>query len=101
MTIILESREGKMKRLRSSFIIALTFAFLLTGCGGPITQLSPSSTPGAEEGAREWIDAIVNQDGNKMLKHTCMAQRENLKKATMWVSAFSILATIYEPVSPN
>lgn len=69
----------------SKFILVLTIVGLLTGCG--ITE----TEPGPEEGAREWIDAIVNLDGNKMLKHTCLAQRENVQQTSIWSSAFAVL----------
>lgn len=53
------------------------------------TQTAEASGPA--EGAQEWIDGLVNQDGNKTLKHTCLAQRENLEEATMWAAAFNVL----------
>ncbi len=79
-----------MKRIRW-LILVLVVTGILTGCGA--TAEPPK--PGPEEGAREWIDGIVNQDGNKMLKHTCLTQRENLKQASMWISAFSVLAQLF------
>jgi hypothetical protein len=60
---------------------------LLTGCGG--SEESP------EEGAREWIDAVVSQDGNKMIKYTCLTQREEVQQASTLVSAFTILGEFF------
>jgi hypothetical protein len=75
-------------------LVVSTITWFLIGCGAGTAEPSPSPTPGAEEGAREWIDAIVNQDGNRMLKHTCKAQRENVKEAGMWISAFAVLGQL-------
>lgn len=82
-----------MERVTNIFILQLILVWLLTGCGGGAAEPPPSPTPGPEDGAREWIDALTNQDGNKMLKHTCLAQRESLEQTTMWTSAFSVLTT--------
>lgn len=53
------------------------------------------SSPGPEDGAREWIDAIVNQDGNRMLKYTCLTQRESVQQSSMWFSAFTVLGQLF------
>ncbi len=73
-----------MKRIVSAFS-ALIVACLLISC-------APRNKPA--QGAQEWIDAIVNQDGNKILKHTCLAQRENLQQTSMWASAFPVLSQV-------
>lgn len=44
-----------------------------------------------EKAAREWIDALLNMDGNKLAARTCAAQQENLQNATLWLSAFAVL----------
>lgn len=72
------------------FLIILIVG-LLIGCGG--SEAPPE--PGPDDGAREWIDAMVNQDGNRILKHTCKAQRDNVKQAGMWISAFSVLEQLF------
>jgi len=72
-------------------ILVLVFAGLLMSCGG---EEEPPE-PGPEDGAKEWIDASVNLDGNRMLKHTCKAQRDNIKGAGMWTSAFMVLAQTF------
>ncbi len=74
-----------MKRAMWAFSV-LIIACLLISC-------VPRDTP--EQGAREWIDAIVNQDGNRVLKHTCLAQRENVQEASMWFSAFAVLGQLF------
>ena len=76
-----------MKRM-SWLILVLVFAGLLVSCGGDEEE---PPEPGPADGAQEWIDAIVNQDGNRILKHTCKAQRDNVQEAGMWISAFAVL----------
>lgn len=95
VTCILHLREGDMKNSAGLLILALTIAWLLVGCGRGTGELPPSPMPGPEEGAREWIDAIANQDGNRILKYTCLAQRENVQELSVWVSAFSGVAKLF------
>jgi hypothetical protein len=47
------------------------------------------------QGAKAWIDGAVNLDGNQTLKYTCLAQRESLKNATLWTSAFSSIGKLF------
>jgi hypothetical protein len=81
-------REKKMKHIRW-FVSALLVFGLLASCSFINDNDSPA------QGAREWINGVTNQDGNKTLKYTCLAQRENLQQAQMWVSAFSVLARLF------
>ena len=71
----------------SWLLLVSTIVGLLMGCG--------ASEDAPAQGAREWIDGITNLDGNKTLKYTCLAQRENLQQATMWTSAFSVLGQLF------
>ncbi|MEZ4735643.1 MAG: hypothetical protein R3E79_51795 [Caldilineaceae bacterium] len=43
-------------------------------------------------GAYEWIDAGLNQDGNRFLKHTCLAYRDNLGDAATMFEALMIFS---------
>lgn len=48
-----------------------------------------------EEAAKEWADAMVNLDGNKMLERTCAAQREAVQMAGSWNSALVMLPQLF------
>ena len=74
-------------KLTNWITLVLVLTLLLAGCG--------TNEDGPAQGAQEWIDAVTNQDGNRMLKHTCLAQRENLQQAFVWVAAFSTLGEIF------
>lgn len=84
-----------MKRFSNFLVLLLTIAWLLTSCEGSNVEPTPTPTQSPEEGAQEWIDAITNQNGNKMLKHTCLAQRESLQQSLVWVTAFSAVAELF------
>lgn len=45
-------------------------------------------------GAHEWIDAGLNQDGNRFLKYTCLAYRNNLGEAATMFEALMIFSGI-------
>jgi hypothetical protein len=57
---------------------------------GPLTSCSIGGDS-PEQGAKDWIEGVVNQDGNQTLKRTCLEQRDSVKSATIWFSAFSVL----------
>jgi hypothetical protein len=69
-----------MKRLRIFLIVAVLVNVFACGLGD-----SP------EKAAREWIDALLNMDGNKLAARTCAAQQENLQDTALWLSAFAVL----------
>jgi len=74
-----------MKRA-SVFLTFLLFVSLLAACG-------PGDSP--EQAAKEWIEAFVNLDGNKLAERTCAAQQENVQSGAMWVSAFAALGQMF------
>lgn len=74
------------------FLLVLTMPALLV-CSVPLPGTNTNGPP--EQAAQEWIDAIVNQDGNRMLKYTCLAQREDVQQASMWFSAFAVLGQLF------
>jgi hypothetical protein len=39
-----------------------------------------------EKAAREWLDALLNMDGNKLMERTCAEQQEAVQEAGLWVS---------------
>ena len=77
-----------MKYLFRCFVLILIIGGVLMGCG------TDRQEPGPEDGAKEWIDAIVNQDGNRILKYTCKEHRDDVKEAGMWISAFAVLGQL-------
>jgi hypothetical protein len=72
-------------------VLILAIVLFLSGCG--------TGEDAPAQGAREWIDGVTNLDGNKILKYTCLAQRDNVKQASMWASAFSVLGQMF--TNPN
>ena len=80
-----------MKRFIWRFLVLMVAGGLLMSCNG--TKKTPEPSP--EDGAQEWIDAITNLDGNRILKYTCLAQREKVKEGSMWTSAFMILGQMF------
>ena len=80
-------RIGRMVMKRVNLGIVCIIILLLFGCG--------EDEDGPAIGAQEWVDAVTNQDGNKMLKYTCLAQRESFQEAFMYLSAFSALAKAF------
>jgi len=69
---------------KTFFILLVVFSLFLTGCAD-----SP------ERAAREWLDAMVNLDGNKILDRTCLAQRPAVQQAGLWSSAFAMLPQVF------
>lgn len=74
-----------MKLARIVIVIAIVTG-VLTACG---IGESP------ERAAKEWLEAMINLDGNKILERTCMAQRENVQEASLWSSAFAMLPQMF------
>lgn len=77
-----------MRHLFVLLVLFLVFGWVLIGCG------TDRQEPGPEDSAKEWIDAIVNQDGNRILKYTCREHRDDVKEAGMWISAFAVLGQL-------
>lgn len=48
-----------------------------------------------ERAAKEWLDAMINLDGNKILERTCAAQIENVQMVGLWNSAFAMLPQLF------
>lgn len=65
---------------KTLFILLIVVSLFLAGC---------ADTP--ERAAKEWLDAIANLDGNKILDRTCLAQRPAVQEAGLWNSAFSLV----------
>jgi len=65
---------------KTFFILLLVFSLFLTGCAD-----SP------ERAAKEWLDALANLDGNKLLDRTCLAQRPAVQEEGLWSSVFALL----------
>ncbi len=65
---------------KTFFILLIVFSLFLTGCAD-----SP------EGAAKEWLDAMINLDGNKILDRTCLAQRPAVQEEGLWNSAFSLV----------
>lgn len=70
-----------MKPLRAVAIVVVAVS-MLTACGA-------GDSP--EKAAREWLDALVNMDGNTLMDRTCAEQREAVQEAGLWISVFGVL----------
>lgn len=72
--------------MKHKIIIGLIVAFslLLTGCAD-----SP------ERAAKQWFDAMLNMDGNKILDRTCLEQRAAIQEWGLWNSAFALLPQLF------
>jgi len=70
-----------MKPLRAVVTIVIA-ASILTACG-------IGDSP--KKAAREWLDALVNMDGNTLMDRTCTEQKEAMQEAGLWVSVVGIL----------
>lgn len=65
-------------------VLLVAFSFLLTACFD-----SP------EKGAKEWFDAMLNLDGNKILDRTCVQYRPQIQEWGLWNSAFAMLPQLW------
>ena len=74
-----------MKLVRAMAVIVMVVS-ILTAC-------SMGDSP--ERAAKEWLEAMINLDGNKILERTCIAQRENVQTASLWNSAFAMLPQMF------
>lgn len=72
-----------MKHKTITFLLVV-FSFLLTACFD-----SP------EKGAKEWFDAMLNLDGNKILDRTCVQYRPQIQEWGLWNSAFAMLPQLW------
>jgi hypothetical protein len=70
-----------MKRA-SLGILCLLLAGVLAACGA-------GDSP--EKAAREWLQAMTNLDGNKIVERTCAEQQANVQEAGLWLSVFGLL----------
>jgi len=68
----------------NAVILFLLLPFILTAC---------VETPG--RAAKEFINALINLDGNKILERTCAAERENIQSVGLLTSAFSIIPQLF------
>ncbi|MEN6479211.1 MAG: hypothetical protein ABFD20_06200 [Anaerolineales bacterium] len=71
---------------RAVILVLLMLASLLVAC-------QPSDSP--EKAAREWVEASLNYDGNKMAQRTCTALQEELQNQALLLSAFAALGQMY------
>jgi len=81
---LISARERFSMRNKSIIILLVAYSFFLTGCFD-----SP------EKGAKEWFNAMLNYDGNKILDRTCLAQRTAVQEAGLWNSAFALLPQLF------
>ena len=44
-----------------------------------------------EIAAKEWNEALLNLDGNKLAERTCAAQQASVQSTAIWASAFAVL----------
>jgi hypothetical protein len=78
-----------MKYSHLVFVLALFLGAILVACG-------PGDLP--ENGAKEWLTALANEENSKVLERTCTDQAA-LKSDEMWKAAFgAALATPAEKV---
>ncbi|MEA3459781.1 MAG: hypothetical protein U9R11_03755 [Chloroflexota bacterium] len=75
-----------MKILRVIMVLVLVAVSLLTACGA-------GDSP--ERAAREWLEALISMDGNKLIERTCAEQHANVQKAGLWASAFDVLGQVF------
>jgi len=87
-----------MYRIRGVLLccILLGLSLLLSACStepaGPAPTPTPVvSTQEIEDSAREWLAGIAGMDGNKTLKYTCLAQREQVQESSAMGNALSSL----------
>jgi hypothetical protein len=71
-------------RQRTILVMLVVFPFLLSGC---------SDSP--ERAAREWFDAMLNLDGNKILERTCLQQRAYIQEVGLWGSVVAMLPQLF------
>lgn len=76
--------ERLLMKQKTIIIMLVAFSLFLTGC-----MDSP------ERAAKEWFNAMLNYDGNKILDRTCLAQREAVQMAGLWNSAFALLPQLF------
>jgi len=69
---------------KAALVLLAIFSFLLTAC-----LESP------EKGAKEWFDAMLNLDGNKILDRTCVQYRPQIQEWGLWNSAFAMLPQLF------
>lgn len=65
-------------------MLLITCTFLLTACFD-----SP------EKGAKEWFDAMLNLDGNKILDRTCIQYRPQIQEWGLWNSVFVMIPQLW------
>ena len=87
-----------MPRVRVLLFGCLMFSFPLlfaacskTPAGPTPAPTPPVSTQEIEDSAREWLAGLAGMDGNKILKYTCMAQRDALRESQVMGNALSVL----------
>jgi hypothetical protein len=69
---------------KAVLVLFVFFSFLLTAC-----------LDSPEKGAKEWFDAMLNLDGNKLLDRTCLQYRANIQEWGLWNSAFAMLPQLF------
>jgi gamma-glutamylcyclotransferase (GGCT)/AIG2-like uncharacterized protein YtfP len=85
-------------------ILILLCLFILTGCESDSSRNATAAIPAATpqemteapelKAAREWLSAVTNLDGNAILKHTCLEQRDNIRDVTAWTAALPVLGSV-------
>jgi len=68
----------------NAILFLLVITLILTGC---------SATP--EGAAKQWLDAMLNLDGNKILDLTCIAQRQNVQQQGLYNSTIALLPQMF------
>lgn len=68
-----------------------TMAVLLVVCSFLLTACFESP----EKGAKEWFDAMLNLDGNRILERTCVEYRPQIQEWGLWNSAFAMLPQLF------
>lgn len=65
---------------KKTAVVIFILSFFLTGC-----------IESPERGAKEWFDAVLNMDGNKIFERTCDAQKAAMQEAGMWNTAMALI----------
>jgi hypothetical protein len=74
-------QENNMKRFFAIAAFAVVIASLLVACGG-------GDSP--ETAVREWMQALLDMDGNKLIERTCEASQSDVQQAGALVSVLGI-----------
>lgn len=71
-------------KTKFAIVLVVALSLLITGCAD-----SP------ERAAKDWFEAMISMDGNKILDRTCTDQRAYIQEVGLWNSVFALLPQLF------